>query len=325
MNALKPQIQRVDIREYDPEHFRSVVDGADLEHTFLAPGLCTATVYRVQTARLAMDSGLYRFPVGTSGAFAPGRISIGFTWGHASESWVNGFETNATRLVIFSEGSDLMYRAQQETGWTVIGINRQQLQEQAMKSLGRELLLPDLGTIGLNVPMELLDRLVKGVLSSGDHLRERPGDMGIVDQQIVQLCVELIAAGESERGGDVERRARDRFQTIRRADQAMRHLIGSGYSSDRLCRSIGVTERTLQLVFKESFGVNPKAWFHRIALNRAHVALLTRPYHKGLVTEVALDFGFEHFGRFSQSYRELFGRSPSETVRSRYGGGLSAG
>lgn len=319
-----PQIQRVDFREYDPERFRSVVEGADLEHTFLAPGLCTATVYRVQTPRLAMDSGLYRFPVGTRGAFAPGRISIGFTWGNSSESWVNGIETNRSRLVIFSEGSDLMYRAQAETGWTVIGVSRRELQEQAVKSLGRELLLPEVGTMGLNVPAELLDRLVKGVLSSGDHLRERPGDAGIVDQQIVQLCVELIGAGASEQGGQVERRAWDRFQTIRRADQAMRHLIGSGYSSDRLCRSIGVTERTLQLVFKESFGVNPKAWFQRIALNRAHVALLTRPFHKGLVTEVALDFGFEHFGRFSQAYRELFGRSPSETLRARGGGGLSS-
>ena len=33
------------------------------------------------------------------------------------------------------------------------------------------------------------------------------------------------------------------------------------------------------------------------------------------ITEVALDYGFSHLGRFSSDYRKLFGELPSETVR----------
>lgn len=33
------------------------------------------------------------------------------------------------------------------------------------------------------------------------------------------------------------------------------------------------------------------------------------------VTEVALDYGFTHLGRFSSDYRKMFGELPSETLR----------
>jgi AraC-like DNA-binding protein len=35
------------------------------------------------------------------------------------------------------------------------------------------------------------------------------------------------------------------------------------------------------------------------------------------VTELALDYGFLHLGRFSESYRQQFGELPSETLKRR--------
>ena len=44
------------------------------------------------------------------------------------------------------------------------------------------------------------------------------------------------------------------------------------------------------------------------------------------VTDVALDWGFLHFGWFSQDYRRLFGETPSQTLkRSRRGARLPLG
>ncbi|MBE1043174.1 helix-turn-helix domain-containing protein, partial [Escherichia coli] len=35
------------------------------------------------------------------------------------------------------------------------------------------------------------------------------------------------------------------------------------------------------------------------------------------LTELALDFGFAHLGRFAEQYRRQFGELPSETLRRR--------
>ena len=37
------------------------------------------------------------------------------------------------------------------------------------------------------------------------------------------------------------------------------------------------------------------------------------------VTQTAMRWGFFHLGRFAQYYRELFGETPGETLRSRRG------
>ena len=53
-----------------------------------------------------------------------------------------------------------------------------------------------------------------------------------------------------------------------------------------------------------------------LRLLRAHQSLLAG---EGSVTDVALKWGFTHFGRFSISYREKFGFSPRDTLRASHG------
>ena len=49
-------------------------------------------------------------------------------------------------------------------------------------------------------------------------------------------------------------------------------------------------------------------------LHRAHEKLLKARLADS-VTNIALDCGFNHLGRFSQLYRKRFGERPSETLR----------
>ena len=52
-------------------------------------------------------------------------------------------------------------------------------------------------------------------------------------------------------------------------------------------------------------------------LNAARLDLVADDSPLHTVTEIALDNGFTHLGRFSVNYRELFGESPSETLARR--------
>jgi transcriptional regulator GlxA family with amidase domain len=79
----------------------------------------------------------------------------------------------------------------------------------------------------------------------------------------------------------------------------------------------GVGVRALQDGFREAVGASPTAWIRSRRLERAHADLrAAEPGDGTTVTEVAMRWGFSHFGRFSVRYRERFGVSPHETLRS---------
>jgi AraC family ethanolamine operon transcriptional activator len=80
-----------------------------------------------------------------------------------------------------------------------------------------------------------------------------------------------------------------------------------------LCAAVGAGERTIHEAFREHLGTTPMAYQKALRLNAARQALV-RAGARTKVTDVALDWGFLHFGWFSQDYRRLFGETPSQTL-----------
>jgi len=81
-----------------------------------------------------------------------------------------------------------------------------------------------------------------------------------------------------------------------------------------LARASGTTARALQRGFKDVVGMSPTAYVRAVRLDRVHAELLAGD-GEASVTDVAMQWGFFHLGRFAQQYRERFGVRPSETVR----------
>jgi AraC-like DNA-binding protein len=76
----------------------------------------------------------------------------------------------------------------------------------------------------------------------------------------------------------------------------------------------GVPGRTLLDHFKRYKGVSPIAYLRRARFAKVQQALQqAEPEER--VTDIAMNFGFAHMGRFSVEYRKRFGESPSETLR----------
>jgi AraC family ethanolamine operon transcriptional activator len=81
-----------------------------------------------------------------------------------------------------------------------------------------------------------------------------------------------------------------------------------------LCRITGVSERTLQYVFIEHFGISPKRYVMNVRLNGVRKALIRAVPEKVTVSDIAHRFGFWHMSQFAADYRRLFGKLPSETL-----------
>jgi transcriptional regulator GlxA family with amidase domain len=78
-----------------------------------------------------------------------------------------------------------------------------------------------------------------------------------------------------------------------------------------------MSERSIEMLFKEVYGISPRTWSQLARLNAARQELLRADPRSVSVTAVATRWGFYHFGRFSAAYRRLFGEVPSATILNR--------
>lgn len=86
-------------------------------------------------------------------------------------------------------------------------------------------------------------------------------------------------------------------------------------TAEELARLCNVSVRTLYDRFKRAKGVAPLAYIKMRRLRRIYHRMHATVASRRSVTELALEHGFYHLGRFSSEYRALFGELPSETLR----------
>lgn len=81
---------------------------------------------------------------------------------------------------------------------------------------------------------------------------------------------------------------------------------------DDLSAITGFSNRTLQLAFKKFRGVTPMEYLRNCRLDYARNLLMKSSIEKS-ITEIALDSGFTHLGKFANYYKARFGELPSKT------------
>ena len=100
------------------------------------------------------------------------------------------------------------------------------------------------------------------------------------------------------------------FERVR---QFIEQQLTEDISVEQLMAVARVSERTLYSLFERHVGLSPRDYLRQRRLERVH-AELQRDTARS-VTEVALNHGFVHLGRFSETYRKRFGELPSQTWR----------
>jgi len=83
---------------------------------------------------------------------------------------------------------------------------------------------------------------------------------------------------------------------------------------ESLSNRFGVSYRTLETAFRSLFGMTPKQLMDILRLNRAHETLCRADASKSSVTAIAMEYGFEHLGRFSKRHKAMFGTYPKEVL-----------
>jgi AraC family ethanolamine operon transcriptional activator len=123
---------------------------------------------------------------------------------------------------------------------------------------------------------------------------------------------ECIAAGPGVPGPSAPSLSLSRrLALVRRAEAFVEEHADAAPTVAELCRATGACRRTLQASFVDVLGIGPSRYLRALRLNRARADL---KHDAASVSDVAVRWGFWHFGRFASDYRAMFGERPSETL-----------
>jgi AraC-like DNA-binding protein len=83
---------------------------------------------------------------------------------------------------------------------------------------------------------------------------------------------------------------------------------------DQLAEVSGCSIRTLSRSFEKKYGIGPMAFIKQRRLDAAYLDLLSAKSDATSVTQVAINYGFSHIGKFAIEYGKVFGESPSVSL-----------
>jgi AraC family ethanolamine operon transcriptional activator len=110
-----------------------------------------------------------------------------------------------------------------------------------------------------------------------------------------------------------------RIQPFRRSDlvqQTEAFVMANLDQPQAICKAVKTSRRALCYGFQDIFGISPMTYLKLIRLNGVHRALKVSQPDSETILGIANRFGFWHMGHFSNAYKQMFGQSPSETLRS---------
>lgn len=102
---------------------------------------------------------------------------------------------------------------------------------------------------------------------------------------------------------------------IKRAVAYIHDSLSEPITLSDIAQHANMNVRTLQKGFQRAFGKSPMQVLRDARLDAAHYYLSVRRDALS-VTDAAYQAGFSHLGRFSQAYKERFGRLPSDVAKS---------
>lgn len=138
------------------------------------------------------------------------------------------------------------------------------------------------------------------------------------DQSIedVALMTDMITSWAQHEG--VTTRSHSMVAARRNAAVRAREYIDRNLdrrlSLANVCHASYSSPRALEYGFRELFGVSPIVYLRCSRLSCVRGELFRAPRTHGIVTQLAMKWGFWHLSQFSKDYYELFGELPSTTL-----------
>lgn len=306
----------------DADSYGAVLSGADLEISQIEPGCLSG-----RHVRFGLPSGQFSY-VETSlalrgnGTFS-NRWTLSIILESTAPSWQNGIEVRPGSLVIHRPNAehDAVYGGNFKVACVsvhdeVFAKHFLQLDLKAQDAMSRPCSVFEPPP---NSRRETIKHFAEAaaIVRFAPQVRASRPAMAKFEEELV--C-DFLAAVEQQFPAHSVRADQRAAAMMRQIDEDVRRFALISSSVTELCAACEVPRRTVNRTFQNALGMGPATYLRRVRLNQARRALERRSPRSTTVSDVALEFGFWHLGRFAEQYYELFGELPHETLRRVNGG-----
>jgi AraC-like DNA-binding protein len=304
----------------DPEQFQEAVQPAHLHVVVTGRGRFEANLAQIKLDSLWMQHGQFSLPAVVHSVVPADRRMFFLQFDAAQAPIVHsGTQVAPDEIVCYPLDSEHHYRT--STSYRCGGMSLTEVDftayEQAL--LGHAQPAPSAIRVVRPQP-HLMSRLLKlhkavtDLVTTAPDIVLHPKVERAIEQELARAMIACLAdPGATE----AHRPSPHRLSVMARFEQILQAQPDEALHVTEICAGIGISERTLRLHCQEQLGMSPHRYLWVRRMNLVRCALARAEPASKTVTEIANDYGFPELGRFAVSYRELFGESPSVTLRQR--------
>lgn len=302
-------VESVTVTLSDASELDSIISIAETKNTQISPSPCPVVLRRFSAGATRIEGNQVLFRVRGQGSPRPGFVAIAVVYG-GSKTRFNCKDIEAGHLLFCGAGGEFDILANHGFEWFGLAVPVAQFEEYVAENLNvdpgkfsSQSLIMSAGetTAGLRQWWREAFTMPHDILPRGEAQ---------LTENFLHVFCSTMASALPERRMQRKRRHSVALQ----AEEYLRANVGGRTSVPSLCRTLGVSRRTLESAFIEVFSLSPATYFQHLKLMEARKLLKSGPIEWGGIKVIAYDCGFTKLSDFSASYRKLFGELPSQTA-----------
>jgi AraC-like DNA-binding protein len=301
----------------DPLCYQAAITTADLEVLPTSGCSFKAELTKVRLGELLLQRFFHNLPTLNTGVIKPGRSVFTFLTSSSPASMRHCGMDVLSGDIIANDSDEIHQQTEAEFRLGSISLAISQLDAACQAIAGCELFSNSAQKQLIRPDAAMMSRLLNLHEIVGQIAANAPEILVVneaarsLENQFIHLLVRCLTESASSRSincGLRQARIIAKFHEYLEANPNVPLYL------EDICGAIGAAERSLRAACETHLGMGPIRY---LALRRMHLvrrALSQADSSTTTVTRIAMEHGFWELGRFSGSYRAMFGETPSATL-----------
>ncbi|VVM95652.1 HTH-type transcriptional activator RhaR [Pseudomonas fluorescens] len=228
----------------------------------------------------------------------------------------SSFVSNSSVGAILSPNQSLRMTIGEKCRKKMVKLSRRALEVKLSKLLGRQISQPILfePMVSLDGAMQQWWQMVENfqeILQAESSLCDLPDVWSNLENSLI---TSLLFSQRHNYFDELLARQTGRPQYLAQLETMFNASLELPLTLEDLERAVGVSRERLYRDFHTHYGMTPIAYFRQLRFEQVRLRL-TQARSSERVSSIAMDYGFQQFGRFSKEYKERFGELPSQTLK----------